>query len=69
MSPLRQRLIEDLHLAGYSQKTIESYSSVVVRLSKHFGQSPEQLSEAEIREFFIHLKQERGLSDSSFLFA
>ncbi len=66
MSPLRKRLIEDLQLAGYSPSTTESYSSSVVKLSKHFNRSPDQLSEEEIRQFFIHLKEERHLSDSSF---
>ncbi len=66
MSPLRKRLIEDLQLAGYSQRTVESYSSVVVRLSQHYGRSPEQISEEELRAFFVHLKTERKLSDSSF---
>jgi len=66
MSPLRQRLIEDLQLAGLAQRTVVSYSSAVVKLSKHFGRSPDQLSEEELRQFFVHLIQERHLSDSSF---
>ena len=66
MSPLRKRLIEDLQLAGYSERTVESYTSVVVRLSKHYGRSPAELSEEELRQFFIHLKKERKISESSF---
>jgi len=59
MSPLRQRLIEDLQLAGLAQRTVDSYTSVVVRLSRHFGRSSDQLPEEEIRQFFVYLIQER----------
>ena len=63
MSPLRKRFIEDLRLAGYSERTLESYSYPVVILSRHYNRSPDQLSEEELRQFFVHLKEERGLSD------
>jgi len=66
MSPLRKRLIEDLQLAGYSNRTVECYASVVVRLSSHFKRSPDKISDEELRQFFLYLKNERKVSDSSF---
>ncbi len=66
LSPLRQRMMEDLQLAGYAERTQETYLSTVVRLSKYYGRSPDQLSEEELRGFFVYLKQERKISDSSF---
>ncbi|MGK5094441.1 tyrosine-type recombinase/integrase, partial [Deltaproteobacteria bacterium TL4] len=38
----------------------------VVRLSRHYGRAPDQLTAEEIRTFFVHLKRERQLSESSF---
>lgn len=65
MSPLRERLTGDLKLAGYAKRTQESYLSVVVNLSKYYNRSPDQLTEEELRTFFLSLKT-RQLSDSTF---
>lgn len=65
MTALRQRMTEDLQLAGYSIKTIESYLYSVQRLAKYFNRSPDLLTDEEIRQFFIHLISERKLSGSS----
>lgn len=66
MTPLRKRLIDDLYLAGYAHRTVQSYTGVVVQLAKHFGRSPDEITEEELRLFFVHLKEQRNLSDSSF---
>ncbi|MDB5311275.1 MAG: hypothetical protein JWO38_5477 [Gemmataceae bacterium] len=39
MTPLRQRLIDDLRLRNYSPRTIETYVGCLVRFSRHFGRS------------------------------
>lgn len=65
MTPLRRRMTEDLQLAGYSIKTIESYLYSVQRLAKYFHRSPDLLTDEEIRQFFVHLTSERKLSASS----
>jgi hypothetical protein len=41
MAALRQRLIDDLHLRGYAERTVEAYvvSETVVRASKQIGKS------------------------------
>ena len=46
MSELRQRMTEDLRLAGYAERTIASYVGTVKCLSKYYGRSPDTLSEA-----------------------
>lgn len=66
MSPLRQRFLDDLRLAGYSERTIESYSSPVALLARYYQRSPDQITPEELRQFFVYLKTERHLSDSSF---
>ena len=65
MTALRRRMTEDLQLAGYSIKTIESYLYSVERLANYFHRSPDLLTDEEIRVFFVHLINERKLSGSS----
>ena len=65
MTVLRRRMTEDLQLAGYSERTIESYIYSVQTLAKHFHRSPDLLTDEEIRQFFVHLIAERKLSASS----
>ena len=55
MTPLRQRLIDDLRLRNYSPRTIEAYTAGVARLAKHFHRSPDQLGVEHLREFQLHL--------------
>ncbi len=65
MTALRRRMLEDLQLVGYSPKTIKSYIYTVRDLAKHYHRSPDLLSDEEIRQFFLHLINERKLSQSS----
>jgi site-specific recombinase XerD len=58
-------MLEDLQLAGYSPKTIKSYIYTVRDLAKHYHRSPDLLTDEEVRQFFLHLINERKLSKSS----
>jgi len=59
MTDLRKRMMEDMQLHGYSERTRKSYAAAVSVLAKHYQRSPDQLSEDEIRKFFLHLINER----------
>lgn len=61
-SLLRTRLIEDLRIRNYSEKTVEIYVRCVSEFAKHFGQSPEALEEGEIREYQRYLVEEKKAS-------
>jgi integrase/recombinase XerD len=65
MSPLRKQLEDDLVLRGYSPRTREAYVGAVVGLAKHYRRSPERISREEIKQYLLHLLQERKLSASS----
>jgi hypothetical protein len=55
----------DLQLAGYSERTQQSYLMAVRGLAKHYMRSPDQLSEEEVRAFFLHLINERKAASST----
>ena len=65
MTPLRKRMLEDLQLAGFAPKTIKSYLYTVIVLAKYFWRSPDLLTDEEVRQFFLHLINDRKLSKSS----
>jgi integrase/recombinase XerD len=55
MTELRRRMIEDMDLRGFTPKTQEAYIGAVRGLAGFHRRSPDQLSDEEIREFFLHL--------------
>jgi integrase/recombinase XerD len=57
MTPLRKRMIEDLQLKGYSPATQQAYLNAVCKLARHYGKSPAEVSEEELRAYFLHLAQ------------
>ena len=59
MTPLRQRMIDDLKIRNYSEDTVRSYVRAVAALAGHFRLSPDQLSLEQIRTFFLHLIERR----------
>ena len=65
MTPLRQRMIEDMQLRNMSPETIKGYVRYVAQFARHFGRSPEILTPEHAREFQLHLLQ-RKVSWSTF---
>src|SRR5690242_17861412 len=65
MSPLRQRMIEDMTLAGLAAGTQQRYIQAVRRLAKHYRRAPDQLSEEEVRAYLLDLRQ-RGVARGTF---
>ena len=62
MTILRQRMIEDLRIRNYAERTIETYVDRVAQFARHFGQSPHLLGPEEIRQYQLHLLQTRQAS-------
>ena len=65
MTKLRQRMIEDMQLRGLSEKTQDSYLRAVRQLAEHYHKTPDQISEEELRQYFLYLKNVRQVSHSS----
>jgi site-specific recombinase XerD len=59
-------MVEDMQLRGLSEKTQECYVGAVKRLAKHYGRSPDGLTEEEIRQYFLYLAKERQVAESTF---
>ena len=65
MTPLRQRMIEDMQLRGLSPATQRAYVRVVRDLATYYNKSPDQIEEEEMRVYFLYLKNEKRLARSS----
>lgn len=59
MTVLRQKMIEDMQLRGFAERTQEAYLSAVRQLAKHYRKSPDQIDEEELRGYFLFLKNEK----------
>lgn len=66
MSPLRKRLIEDLHLRNYSAGTVRAYVTHVLWLARYYGRSPDELTEEQVRAYLVHLVQGNQISWSHY---
>ncbi|HJZ60161.1 MAG TPA: tyrosine-type recombinase/integrase [Gemmataceae bacterium] len=62
MTPLRQRMIEDLKLRNLAPATIRVYVQRVAAFARHFGESPELLGPPEVRSYLVHLVQHKHAS-------
>ena len=65
MTPLRQKFIEDMQLRGLSERTQEAYVTVVRQLAEHYSKSPDQITEEELRAYFLYLKNVKQYSRST----
>lgn len=66
MTRLRERMIEDLRLAGYSASTRRIYLLYARKFAQHFNRSPEILGEREVRRYLIHLLDDRQLGHDTY---
>ena len=66
MTPLRQRMIEDMRLRNLSPHTIDAYILAVRQFAQHFKRSPELASGEEVRAYLLHLVQEKHASYSRY---
>ncbi len=53
-SLLRTRMMQDLRIRNYSEKTVSIYVRCVAAFAKYFGRSPEELNERHIREYQLY---------------
>jgi site-specific recombinase XerD len=59
MTTLHQRMREDMQLRGLAPRTQTSYLQAVQQLVTHYGKPPDQISEEELRQYFLYLRNEK----------
>ena len=64
ISPLRQRMIDDMTFRNMSPSTHKVYTYAVARFSAFHGRSPDKLGIEDVREYRLHLIA-RGLKANS----
>ena len=62
MTPLRQRMVNDMTVRGLAENTRKSYLNSVSGLARHYGRSPDRISAKEVQDYLIFLHDERGLT-------
>ena len=55
VSPLRQRMIEDMTIRKLAPRTQEGYIRIVKNFSAFFGASPDKASFEDVRRYQLHL--------------
>ncbi|MBC8445938.1 MAG: tyrosine-type recombinase/integrase [Chloroflexi bacterium] len=65
MTPLRRRMVEDMQLRGLSEKTQNGYVRAVRQLAEHYDESPQNITDEELRQYFLHLTNVKHLSPST----
>jgi len=58
----RQRMVEEMQLRRFSERTIESYVRAVGQLASFCWKSPEDIVAEEVREYFLYLKNQKRLA-------
>ena len=61
VSPLRQRMIEDMRMRKLSPKTQNAYIRAVRQLAAFLGRSPDTASDEDLRRYQLHLV-DQGIS-------
>ena len=65
MTPLRQRMTDDMRIRNFSLTTQHSYIHYVAAFAKYFNRSPADLDLDAVRQYLLYLTEERKLSPQS----
>lgn len=65
MTPLRQKMIDNMKLRGFSPNTQEAYVTAVAGLARYYNQSPNKLDSEKVQRYLLYLMEERRLSRNS----
>ena len=65
MSELREKMIKAMELRNFSPRTQTAYLAAVTNLAGHYKKSPEGITQAEVEDYLLYLKNERKLSCST----
>ena len=66
VSSLRQRMIRDMELAGFTPGTQQTYIGAVVKLQDHYHARPDRLSEKQVQQYIFWLRDQKGVPKGTF---
>jgi integrase/recombinase XerD len=69
MTPLRQRMLEDMQIRNFALNTQKCYLQHVAAFARHFGRSPEHLGPESLRAYQLYLTNQKQLAPSSITIA
>jgi integrase/recombinase XerD len=69
MTPLRQRMLEDMQVRNLALNTQRCYVQQVSLFARHFNKSPERLGPEDIRSYQVYLTNEKKLATGTILIA
>lgn len=64
-SALAQRMLQDLQLAGHGERTQEAYLRAVRQLAAYTRIAPDQITEEQLRAYFLYLKNDKQFAPGS----
>lgn len=64
-TPLARRMLDDMALVGFGERTQESYLRAVSKLAAYYHKSPDQLSEEQVRAYFLMLRNVKEYAPGS----
>ena len=64
-TPLAQRMLQDMQLVGFGERTQETYLRTVFKLAEHYRIAPDQLREEQVRAYFLVLRNDKQFAPGS----
>jgi integrase/recombinase XerD len=65
MTPLRQRMLQDMSIRNLAENTQQSYLQQVSSFARYFDCSPDKMGPEKVREYQVHLVEDCKLAPSS----
>jgi len=59
---LRKKMVEDMQLRGYAERTQSSYERAVRQLENYWSVPAEEIEEQQVRDYFLYCRNEAGWS-------
>jgi hypothetical protein len=66
VSPLCQRMIRDMELAGLTHGTQQNYIRAVMMLQEHYAIRPDKLTEKQVQQYIFWLRDEKKVAKGTF---
>jgi len=66
MSELRNRMIQDMKLAGLVEGTRREYLRAVRQLTAYYMVPPDRLTERQVQEYILYVRDDLGVAKGTF---